>query len=192
MILEESMFNFRYVQLYDLDIPREKWLNCLQTVEILIRRRLLWRLIWVCTVCQLPFYGSPNYNGLKGDHSLVQEKIWNCSWTDGSRTCGDCQGQLVYYIQIHELQVHGELSLNIIKHFIITSQQELVHELILHYLIILELKYLIHELVVHKFDVHEWFVLRFYVPVRPTMESCRAWSVYLTTLLLNRLSALSS
>ena len=22
------------------------------------------RLIWVCTVCQLPFYGSPNYNGL--------------------------------------------------------------------------------------------------------------------------------
>ena len=22
------------------------------------------RLIWVCTVCQLPFYGSPDYNGL--------------------------------------------------------------------------------------------------------------------------------
>ena len=20
--------------------------------------------IWVCTVCQVPFYGSPNYNGL--------------------------------------------------------------------------------------------------------------------------------
>ena len=36
----------------------------LQTVETLIRRRVLRRLIWVCTVCQLPFYGSPDYNGL--------------------------------------------------------------------------------------------------------------------------------
>ena len=26
--------------------------------------RVLRRLIWVCTVCQLPFYGSPNYSGL--------------------------------------------------------------------------------------------------------------------------------
>ena len=25
---------------------------------------VLWRLIWVCTVCQVPFYGSPEYNGL--------------------------------------------------------------------------------------------------------------------------------
>ena len=31
------------------------------------------------------------------------------------------------------------------------------------------------------------FVLRFYSPVNP-MWSCRAWSVYLTTLLLGRLS----
>ena len=44
------------VQLWDLHIPREKWLNYLQTVETLIRR---------CTVCQIPFYGSPCYNGLK-------------------------------------------------------------------------------------------------------------------------------
>ena len=63
-ILEESNFNFRYIRLWDLHIPREKWLNYLQTVETLIRRRILRRLIWVCTVCQLPFYGSPNYNGL--------------------------------------------------------------------------------------------------------------------------------
>ena len=35
-----------------------------QTVETLIRRRVLRRLIWVCTVRQLPFYGSPDYNGL--------------------------------------------------------------------------------------------------------------------------------
>ena len=26
-------------------------------------------LIWVCTVCQLPFYGSPDYSGLK-DHTM--------------------------------------------------------------------------------------------------------------------------
>ena len=34
------------------------------------------------------------------------------------------------------------------------------------------------------------FVLRFYGPVNP-MGSCRAWSVYLTTCLLGRLSPLS-
>ena len=39
-----------------------------------------------------------------------------------------------------------------------------------------------------KFEV--LFVLRFYGPVNP-MGSCRAWSVYLTTLLLGRLSSLS-
>ena len=33
----------------------------------LIKRRILKRRIWVCTVCQLPFQGSPDYNGLKGD-----------------------------------------------------------------------------------------------------------------------------
>ena len=32
-ILEESNFNFRYVGLRDLDIPRKKWLNYLQAVE---------------------------------------------------------------------------------------------------------------------------------------------------------------
>ena len=49
-----------------LHIPRGKWLNYmyLQTVETLIRRRILQHLIWVCTVCQVPFYGSPDYNGL--------------------------------------------------------------------------------------------------------------------------------
>ena len=46
-------------------ILREKWLNYLQTVETLIRCRVLHRLIWVCTVCQLPFYRSPNCKGLR-------------------------------------------------------------------------------------------------------------------------------
>ena len=63
-ILEESNFNFRYIQLLDLHIPREKWLIYLRTLETLIRHCILRHLIWVCTVCQLPFYGSPNYNGL--------------------------------------------------------------------------------------------------------------------------------
>ena len=49
------------------NIHREKWLNYLQTVETLIRRRFLRHLIWVYTVCQLPFYGSPDYNVLKED-----------------------------------------------------------------------------------------------------------------------------
>ena len=51
-ILEDTNFDFRYVRPCDLDIPREKWLNCLQTVETLIRGHILWPLIWVCTVCQ--------------------------------------------------------------------------------------------------------------------------------------------
>ena len=32
-IWEDSNFNFGYVRICDLDIPREKWLNYLQTVE---------------------------------------------------------------------------------------------------------------------------------------------------------------
>ena len=33
-------------------------------LTILIRHCILQHLIWVCTVCQLPFYGSTNYKGL--------------------------------------------------------------------------------------------------------------------------------
>ena len=57
-ILEDLNFSFRDVRLCDLDIPREKWLICLQTVETLIRCLILLHLIWVCAVCQLPFFGS--------------------------------------------------------------------------------------------------------------------------------------
>ena len=67
-ILEVSNFNFRYSRLWNLHIPKEKWLTYLQTVETLIRRRILRRLIWVCTVCQLPFYGSPDYKGSTATH----------------------------------------------------------------------------------------------------------------------------
>ena len=37
---------------------------------------ILRRLIWVCTVCQLPFYGSPNYNGLKTLSDLHVFAVW--------------------------------------------------------------------------------------------------------------------
>ena len=50
-ILQDSYFDFRYVRLCVLD----KLLNYLQTMEALIRRCALRRLIWVCTVCQYPF-----------------------------------------------------------------------------------------------------------------------------------------
>ena len=53
-MLEESIFYYIYVRLYNVDIPEESWLNYLQTVETLIIRRVLRRLIWVWTVCQLP------------------------------------------------------------------------------------------------------------------------------------------
>ena len=38
--------------------------------ETLIRRCILRRLIWVCTVCQLPFLGFPDYNGLMSGNWL--------------------------------------------------------------------------------------------------------------------------
>ena len=63
-ILEDSNLKFRYVRLCNLNIPRKKWLNYLQTVETLIRCHILRHLFGVCTVCQLLFYGSPDYNGL--------------------------------------------------------------------------------------------------------------------------------
>ena len=68
-LLEESYINFKYVRLCDLDIPREKWLNCLQTVETLIRCCILQHLIWVCTVCQLQ---------TKMDLRLTYSKMFNC------------------------------------------------------------------------------------------------------------------
>ena len=60
-ILEELNFNLRYVRLRGFDIPSKKWINYLQTVETLI---ILWSLIWVFTICQLHFWGSPVLNGL--------------------------------------------------------------------------------------------------------------------------------
>ena len=114
-ILEDSNFDFRYVRLcmWFKYSSRKKWFNYLQIVETLIRRSALWRLIWVCTVCQLPFWGSPNYNSLSkldlisrhSDHmprsaasdlvyiicpgtlgingSRCDWNVYNCSWSIG-------------------------------------------------------------------------------------------------------------
>ena len=87
-----------YVRLCDLDIPREKWLNQLQTVETLIRRRVLRRLIWVCTVCQLPFQGSPVYNGLKQD-SIVPKMLIHWSWTEVRKRNLSCNKLLAVVIE---------------------------------------------------------------------------------------------
>ena len=53
----KSSFNFNFVRLCDLDNPRGKWLNCLQT---LISLHILGHLIWVCAGCQVPFWRSPD------------------------------------------------------------------------------------------------------------------------------------
>ena len=47
MILEDPTFDFRYIRLCDLDIPREKRVIYLQTVEILIRHCILQHLIYL-------------------------------------------------------------------------------------------------------------------------------------------------
>ena len=50
LCIRGSNFHFRYVKLCDLDIPREKWFNYLQTVDTLIRCHFLRHLIWVCSL----------------------------------------------------------------------------------------------------------------------------------------------
>ena len=77
-----------YVRLSDSHIPREKWLNYLQTVQTLIR---LWPLIWVCTVCHLSFYGSPDYNGLMFLFILLQLFWYWWWWWWYRRQWGQCQ-----------------------------------------------------------------------------------------------------
>ena len=54
LTLYTGRVDFRYVRLYHIDIPKEKWLNYLQIMETFIGRCDLRPLICVCTVCQLP------------------------------------------------------------------------------------------------------------------------------------------
>ena len=66
-------FSFRYIRLFDSNIPREKWLNYLQTVET------------ASNLClhHLPFWGSPNQNGLN-THSFLYEPA---NYTTYDKTC---------------------------------------------------------------------------------------------------------
>ena len=67
--LDESFFSFQgclvyffhFYQVFDRN-------SCEQTVETLFKRRILRRLIWVCTVCLCPKNGTP---GLYGLNSLL-------------------------------------------------------------------------------------------------------------------------
>ena len=52
---------------------------CKQTVETLIRRRILWRLIWVCTICLCPTKRWLGIYGLKCNYfaDLIRvAEIW--------------------------------------------------------------------------------------------------------------------
>ena len=53
-ILEESIFNFRYVRLYDVDILKEKMVDLFANSGDPDQMLHSEHLIWVCTVCQLP------------------------------------------------------------------------------------------------------------------------------------------
>ena len=46
----------------------------MQTMQTLIRRRILWRLIWVYTVCQCPFHWTRGINGLRANSFFRREQ----------------------------------------------------------------------------------------------------------------------
>ena len=68
-ILEDSNFSFRYVRLCDLDIPREKWFNYLQTVETLMADGL----------CNITLQGISRLHWMKEDYSTNAGLIFHIS-----------------------------------------------------------------------------------------------------------------
>ena len=69
-------------------------------VETLIRCRILHHLIWVCTICQLPSYGSPNYKGLTdtaiNNVALVnQQHVNNITGLGHLKIHIECQAQFL-------------------------------------------------------------------------------------------------
>ena len=48
--------------------------SCMQTVKTLIRHRILWRLIWVCTVCLCPKKWDARLIWFKKENFFIQEK----------------------------------------------------------------------------------------------------------------------
>ena len=61
-IMEESNFDFKYFRLRNLDIPGEKWLKYLQTVETLIKRRVQIMIEALIALCiQACRYQDPHF-----------------------------------------------------------------------------------------------------------------------------------
>ena len=52
---------------------------CKQTVENLIRRRVLWRLIWFCTVCRCPTKRALGVYGLAHEHDIYCQLVVRCN-----------------------------------------------------------------------------------------------------------------
>ena len=52
--LDQSIFILRVIRLYFSFYQNSNRASCKRTVETLIRRHILWRLIWVCKVCLCP------------------------------------------------------------------------------------------------------------------------------------------
>ena len=63
--LEQSISVLRDVRWYFSFLFKCNRKVCKQTVETLIRRRILWCLIWVCTVCLCPTKRTLDIYGLK-------------------------------------------------------------------------------------------------------------------------------
>ena len=81
------IFLFSFLWGISIDPRKEGWtvkstmtvllfLSWMQMVETLIGHQVLQHLSWVCTVCHLPFYGSPNYNGLMHFLGWVSQKVF--------------------------------------------------------------------------------------------------------------------
>ena len=75
----ESISNLRvgWLVVFLLFYSNFKRQFCKQTVENLIRRRVLWRLIWFCTVCRCPTKKTLGLYGLTDQESNVSRIFIN-------------------------------------------------------------------------------------------------------------------
>ena len=86
---------------------RAKWLNYMQFVKTLIRRRVLRRLIWVRTVCQLPI--SIQFQLQLQQQLLVS--IYTVLIRPSKHSCGQCRlnpcpAELGYTLPLQTLDPH--------------------------------------------------------------------------------------
>ena len=78
---------------------------CKQTVETLIRRRVLWRLVWICIVCLCPTKRTLGFYGSKESCADSSEStLSNCHLVGQNRT-----EQNIYFIDVNctvSCQIH--------------------------------------------------------------------------------------